>query len=82
MVRRAAVPPGADSSPIKDIRAASAPDAGFENPHYAAPRYDLDRTSYGVVKMLDGATGIAYPGMPWEPKQSFQALAAAYGHST
>jgi hypothetical protein len=56
--------------------------AGFENPYHADPRYDLDRASYGVVKMLDGATGDAYPGMPWEPKQSFHALAAAYGRST
>jgi hypothetical protein len=27
---------------------------------------------------LDGATGVAYPGLPWEPKHSFYALADYY----
>jgi hypothetical protein len=30
------------------------------------------------VKMLDSGTGEAYPGMPWEPKRSFYALAEYY----
>ncbi|MGZ3679558.1 MAG: abortive infection protein [Ktedonobacterales bacterium] len=52
--------------------------AAYGNPHHADPRYDLDCASYGVVKILDGATGETYPAMPWEPKQSFYALANAY----
>jgi hypothetical protein len=52
--------------------------AGFDYPHHADPRHDLDRASYGVVKMLDGATGQAYPGMPWEPKRAFYALGERY----
>lgn len=54
--------------------------AGYEYPYHSDPHYDLDCASYGVVKMLDGgATGEAYPGMPWEPKRSFYALAEYYG---
>ena len=52
--------------------------AGYGNPHHADPRYDLDCASYGIVKILDGATGETYPDMPWEPKQSFYMLANAY----
>ncbi|MGZ3585062.1 MAG: abortive infection protein, partial [Ktedonobacterales bacterium] len=52
--------------------------AAYGNPHHADPRYDLDCASYGVVKILDGATGETYPAMPWEPKRSFYALANAY----
>jgi hypothetical protein len=53
--------------------------AGFEYPYHTDPRLDLDCASYGVVKMLAGNTGTAYPGMPWEPKASFHALAERYG---
>lgn len=56
--------------------------AGFGNPYHADPRYDLDSASYGVVKILDGATGAAYPGLPWEPKRSFHALAEHYARSS
>jgi hypothetical protein len=56
--------------------------AGYANPHRADPRYDLDCASFGVVKILDGATGTTYPDMPWEPKRSFAALAARYGRYT
>ncbi len=55
--------------------------AGYEYPYNHDPRYDLDCASYGVVRMLDvasGATGTAYPGLPWEPKRSFYALAEYY----
>jgi hypothetical protein len=45
--------------------------AGYGYPHHADPRYDLDLASYGVVKLA--------PEMSWEPKASFQALAAEYG---
>jgi hypothetical protein len=53
--------------------------AGYGYPHHADPRHDLDSASYGVVKILDGATGETYPGMPWEPKRSFYTLAEYYG---
>ncbi|MFI2303335.1 hypothetical protein ACH5AL_31530 [Actinacidiphila glaucinigra] len=52
-------------------------------PHrpHGDPREDLDLASYGVVKVLDGRTGTAYPGMPWEPKEAFTALAEYHrGH--
>lgn len=52
--------------------------AGYTNPYHADPRHDLDCASYGVVKILDGATGEAYPGLPWEPKLAFYALADYY----
>jgi hypothetical protein len=55
--------------------------AGYEYPYNPDPHYDLDCASYGVVKMLDaasGATGTAYPGLPWEPKCAFYALAEYY----
>src|SRR5262249_22239084 len=50
--------------------------ASFEYPYHVDGRLDLDRASYGVVKILDGATGTTYPDLPWEPKRSFQALGA------
>lgn len=55
--------------------------ANYGNPYSADPRYDLDCASYGVVKMLDGDSGTTYPGMPWEPKRSFYALAEYYGRA-
>ncbi|RSN64466.1 hypothetical protein DMH12_03065 [Streptomyces sp. WAC 04229] len=67
----------------------SAIDAAFVNtfarydlPHSAADDdRDFDKASFGVVKVLDGGrTGIAYPGLPWEPKAAFYAL-AEYGRS-
>jgi len=43
------------------------------------PERDFDLGSFGIVKTLThGRTGNAYPGMPWEPKAAFSAL-AAYG---
>jgi hypothetical protein len=50
-------------------------------PHRPAgdPRDDLDMASYGIVKVLDGGHGEAYPDMPWEPKAAFGALADHYG---
>ncbi|MFD6274358.1 hypothetical protein ACFWFI_01995 [Streptomyces sp. NPDC060209] len=40
---------------------------------------DFDKASFGVVKVLaEGRTGTAYPGLPWEPKAAFHAL-AEYG---
>jgi hypothetical protein len=41
--------------------------------------FDPDITNYSLVKNLpDGTTGTAFPGLPWEPKESFRALAAEY----
>ncbi|MQA94997.1 MAG: hypothetical protein GEV11_10230 [Streptosporangiales bacterium] len=42
------------------------------------PRDDLDLASPGIVKVLEGRDGDAYPGMPWEPKAAFAALAGVY----
>jgi hypothetical protein len=42
------------------------------------PHYDLDMSSLSLVKTLDRGTGTAYPGMPWEPKASFRAVAEFY----
>lgn len=53
--------------------------AGFELPHRPGdPPTDLDLGSYGIVKMLDGLPAQAFPGMPWEPKEAFHALARHY----
>ncbi|MFZ0926672.1 MAG: abortive infection protein [Halobacteriota archaeon] len=44
------------------------------------PRYDLDMASTSLVKSYgDGKHGATYPDMPWEPKESFRALADYYG---
>jgi hypothetical protein len=48
-------------------------------PHDDNPRLDLDTDSYSLVKTLSrGRQGAAYPGMTWEPKQSFAAVAGYY----
>jgi hypothetical protein len=54
--------------------------AGYELPHDADDPYrDLDMAAYGLVKVLpDGRTGTAYPGLAWEPKRAFHALAERY----
>ena len=38
-------------------------------------RYDLDMGSSSLVKSYDGKHGTTYPDMPWEPKESFKAVA-------
>lgn len=43
------------------------------------PRDDLDLASPGIVKVLEHGHGTAYPGMRWEPKAAFAALADHYG---
>ncbi len=49
------------------------------NPTSDNPRYDLDMASYSVVKSYTGGKhGATYPDMPWEPKESFDALAKYY----
>lgn len=48
-------------------------------PYSDDPRYDLDMVSLSLVKSLAGGTrGTTYPDMPWEPKESFWALANYY----
>ncbi|WP_158883614.1 hypothetical protein [Amycolatopsis anabasis] len=41
-------------------------------------RHDLDLASFGIVKVLEDRNGDTYPGMPWEPKAAFTALADHY----
>jgi hypothetical protein len=63
-------------------------DAAFVNtfarrdlPYSDDPGRDFDTASFGVVRVLEqGRTGTAYPGLPWEPKAAFHAL-AAYGRA-
>lgn len=52
--------------------------ARYDLPHRDDPREDFDLASLGVVKVLDGREGTAYPGLPWEPKAAFAALAERY----
>jgi hypothetical protein len=47
-------------------------------PHDDNPRYDLDRVSASLVKSYERQHGTVYPGMAWDPKQAFNALAAFY----
>jgi hypothetical protein len=62
---------------------AAGTDAAFVNtfarrdlPTSDDPARDFDTASFGVVRVLpDGRTGTAYPGLPWEPKAAFHALA-------
>jgi hypothetical protein len=46
-------------------------------PYDDDPRYDLDTGSMSLVKYYEGEKrhGTTYPGMPWEPKESFRAVA-------
>lgn len=57
--------------------------AAFAAPHHPDdPRADQDMAGYGVVKMLpvgkESGEGASCPGLRWEPKEVFHALAAAY----
>lgn len=45
------------------------------------PRDDLDLAGGGIVKVLEGKNGTAYPDLPWEPKVAFTAVAEFYGAS-
>ncbi|WP_020664598.1 hypothetical protein [Amycolatopsis benzoatilytica] len=42
------------------------------------PRLDLDLASFGMVKVLEHGSGTAYPGLNWEPKEVFAAVAEHY----
>ena len=52
--------------------------ARYDLPHRDDPRVDLDMASAGVVKVLESRSGHTYPGMRWEPKAAFAALAEHY----
>ncbi len=56
--------------------------AQYHLPHLGNPHEDLDMASYGVVKVLEDHLGDTYPGMPWEPKAAFTALADYYRRDT
>ncbi|GGT09107.1 hypothetical protein ACFFV7_38170 [Nonomuraea spiralis] len=43
------------------------------------PHDDLDRAGYGIVKVYEDRLGTAYPGLPWDPKAAFAAVADHYG---
>jgi len=48
-------------------------------PYSEIPWYDLDTASSSPVKYFEGAQrGTTYRDMPWEPKESFKAVAAYY----
>ncbi len=49
-------------------------------PYDDDPRYDLDMGSLSLVKYYEGGKrhGTTYPDMPWEPKESFRAVAEYY----
>jgi len=50
-------------------------------PYSNESRYDLDMASFSLVKYYeDGRRGTTYPDMPWEPKESFGAVAAYYAN--
>jgi hypothetical protein len=56
--------------------------ARYDLPHREESRADLDRVSCGVVRVVerpDGGGDPRHPGMPWEPKAAFTALAEIYG---
>jgi hypothetical protein len=42
------------------------------------PRDDLDLASPGIVRVLDGRHGSAYPDLAWEPKAAFSTVAGRY----
>jgi hypothetical protein len=49
-------------------------------PYGDDPRRDLDATALSIVRTLPrGQRGTAYPGVGWEPKEAFRALASYYG---
>jgi hypothetical protein len=52
--------------------------ARYDLPHRDDPGQDLDMASYGVVKVLGDRAGHADPGLAWEPKAAFAALADCY----
>ncbi len=50
-------------------------------PYSDNPRFDLDMASTSLVKYFEGGRrGTTYPDMPWEPKESFKAVADYYAN--
>jgi hypothetical protein len=48
-------------------------------PYSDDPRKDYDMNSYSLVKSYEGGKhGTTYPGMTWEPKKAFKAVADYY----
>ena len=55
--------------------------ARWDQPTSSDPARDFDLASFGIVKVLaEGRTGTTYPGVSWEPKAAFHAL-ADYGRA-
>lgn len=53
--------------------------AAYNLPHRDGdPRDDLDLASYGIVKVVESDGGETYPGLGWEPKAAFTAVAGTY----
>ncbi|MFF9342761.1 MULTISPECIES: hypothetical protein [unclassified Streptomyces] len=65
---RATARPG----PVSQGAAASSPDCSWSGARNSA---DLDLASHGVVKVYEDRGGTRYPGLPWEPKAAFDAVA-------
>ena len=50
-------------------------------PYNDKPKYDLDMASSSLVKYYEGGRmGTTYPDLPWEPKESFRAVAAYFAN--
>jgi len=53
------------------------------DPYSDDPKFDLDMASSTLVKYYEGKRrGVTYPDMPWEPKESFKAVADFYAKHT
>jgi hypothetical protein len=46
--------------------------------YHEDPRHDLDMSALSLVKTYAQGHGTRYPDMPWDPKQSFHAVADCY----
>ncbi len=46
--------------------------------HDDNPLKDLDMASYSLVRSYTDKQGSTYPELPWEPKESFKAVAGYY----
>ncbi len=46
------------------------------------PRHDLDMGALSLVKTFTRGHGTTYPDLPWEPKESFHAVARYYADSS
>jgi hypothetical protein len=48
------------------------------SPFSEDPRHDLDMSALSLVKSYPGRLGSTFPGLPWEPKEAFAAVAGCY----